>query len=456
MTQPIDQRRIRVLREAEVVAQGPVLYWMNRDMRADDNWAMLHAAHLAEIHEKPLGVVYNLDPHFLGGGLRQLAFKIEGLQELEEKLSRLNIPLFLTLESGVEEVIRLAKKLSASALVTDFSPLRIQKMWTASVVAAVHIPVHQVDTHNIVPCWLASPKQEYAAATFRPKIHRLLPEFLTDFPALKKCEYRFPTAVPAIHWKKILDTAKTDRSIPPVALKAGAKAAEKALKTFLHERFDVYAEARNDPSILGQSDLSPYFHYGFLSPQRVAYTVSRMHSGSLSQEAYIEELVVRRELADNFCFYQSQYDSCAGFPNWAKKTLDEHRKDPRPYLYSPKQLEKAETHDPMWNAAQTEMVTTGKMHGYMRMYWAKKILEWTKTPEDAMKIAIDLNDKYELDGRDPNGYTGIAWAIGGVHDRPWANRSVFGMVRYMNDAGLKRKFDTKAYIQKTLATGTLL
>jgi deoxyribodipyrimidine photo-lyase len=164
--------------------------------------------------------------------------------------------------------------------------------------------------------------------------------------------------------------------------------------------------------------------------------------------SFLEELIVRRELSDNFCFYNSYYDSVVGFQDWALKTLEAHRRDPRPYLYSPVQLEKARTHDLFWNAAQRQMVQTGKMHGYMRMYWAKKILEWTPSPEEAMEIAIELNDRYELDGRDPNGYAGIAWSIGGVHDRAWAERPVFGKVRYMNEAGLRRKFDFAPYLAR--------
>ena len=162
----------------------------------------------------------------------------------------------------------------------------------------------------------------------------------------------------------------------------------------------------------------------------------------------LEELIVRRELADNFTFYNTQYASFDGFPAWAKQSLNEHRKDKREYLYSLKQFEQAETHDPLWNAAQTQMINKGKMHGYMRMYWAKKILEWTPSPEEAMMIAIYLNDKYELDGRDPNGYAGIAWSIGGVHDRAWFDRPVYGKVRYMNYRGCESKFNVKEYIRQ--------
>jgi Deoxyribodipyrimidine photo-lyase type II (EC 4.1.99.3) len=164
----------------------------------------------------------------------------------------------------------------------------------------------------------------------------------------------------------------------------------------------------------------------------------------------LEELIVRRELSDNFCFYNASYDSLKGFPLWAKATLHDHRKDPRAYSYTLKELENAQTHDELWNAAQREMTLKGKMHGYLRMYWAKKILEWTETPVQALRIAIYLNYKYELDGRDPNSYTGIAWCIGGVHDRPWKEREIFGKIRYMSYRGMHSKFNVSEYITKVI------
>ncbi|MFW5721799.1 MAG: deoxyribodipyrimidine photolyase, partial [Desulfohalobiaceae bacterium] len=191
-------------------------------------------------------------------------------------------------------------------------------------------------------------------------------------------------------------------------------------------------------------------HFGQIAAQRVAQEVLSFKTRTAYKEAFLEELIVRRELSDNFCFYNPAHDSVDGFPEWAGKTLDAHRKDPREHVYSLEEFEQARTHDPLWNAAQMEMVTRGKMHGYMRMYWAKKILEWTASPEEAMDVAITLNDRWELDGRDSNGYTGIAWSIGGVHDRAWPERPVFGKIRFMNDRGCRRKFDVDAYIRRQL------
>jgi deoxyribodipyrimidine photo-lyase len=209
-----------------------------------------------------------------------------------------------------------------------------------------------------------------------------------------------------------------------------------------------YGAQRNDPTLDAQSHLSPYIHFGQLSAQRIALEVFKADAGEEVKDTFLEELIVRRELSDNFCYYNLDYDNTNGFPAWARKTLDEHRKDPRDYLYSRDQFEQAETHDDLWNAAQREMAKRGKMHGYMRMYWAKKILEWTPSPEIALETAIYLNDRYAIDGRDPNGYAGIAWSIGGVHDRAWNERMVFGKVRYMSYNGCKSKFNIKRYIER--------
>ncbi|MGD8924028.1 MAG: deoxyribodipyrimidine photolyase, partial [Syntrophobacterales bacterium] len=230
----------------------------------------------------------------------------------------------------------------------------------------------------------------------------------------------------------------------------GEKAAADILDQFLTTKLSTYSSKRNDPNEYAVSHLSPYLHFGQISAQRVALEVRKRKVSKASKDDFLEELIVRRELSDNFCYYNPDYDKFAGFPEWAQKTLDEHRNDKREYIYSLEQFESGKTHDDLWNAAQSEMVKTGKMHGYMRMYWAKKILEWTSSPEDALEIAILLNDKYELDGRDTNGYVGIAWSIGGVHDRAWKERSIFGKVRYMSYGGCKAKFSVKTYIEQHL------
>jgi deoxyribodipyrimidine photo-lyase len=226
----------------------------------------------------------------------------------------------------------------------------------------------------------------------------------------------------------------------------GETGANKILKDFIEVKLNHYAENRNDPNKKALSNLSPYLHFGHISAQRIALMLNDFKEADVSVSSFLEELIVRKELADNFCYYNSNYDNFNGFHDWARTSLNEHRGDKREYLYTINEFEQAETHDELWNAAQMEMIVGGKMHGYMRMYWAKKILEWTESPEQAMEIGIYLNDKYELDGRDPNGYAGLAWSIGGVHDRAWTERPVFGKIRYMNYNGCKRKFDVKKYI----------
>ena len=240
----------------------------------------------------------------------------------------------------------------------------------------------------------------------------------------------------------------------------------KTLKNFLEEKISDYDRDHNDPNKDGTSNVSPYLHFGQISAQRIALEVlkkfgpdilqkntnaagrsKKISSAHISAAAFLEELIVRRGLSDNYCFYNPDYDNFNGFPKWARASLDRNRMSPREYLYTEKQFKFAQTHDPLWNAAQRQMVATGKMHGYMRMYWAKKILEWSPSPEQAQKITIYLNDKYELDGRDPNGYTGIAWSLGGLHDRPWSNRPVFGQIRFMSFNGCKSKFNVAAYIE---------
>ncbi len=428
---------------------GPVVYWLSRDQRPADNWALAAARALAAAHRRPLAVVFCLVPAFLGATRRQYDFLLAGLQETAAALLKTGIPFFLLAGDPGEEIPRFLKAPGAGVLVTDFDPLRLKRGWQTAVVKQADIPVWEVDAHNIVPCWLASGKREYGAYTLRPKLRRLLPDFLEDFPAVTPPPIPWPEALGAPDWTGVRARLPMDEGVGPVTwLTPGPTAARAALTRFVTQRLPGYAVRRNDPSQNGQSDLSPYLHFGQLAPQRVALEITRAAAPEEDKQAFLEELIVRRELADNFCFYNPDYDRVAGFPAWARTTLDRHRGDERDYLYSREDFEFSRTHDPLWNAAQTEMRLRGKMPGYLRMYWAKKILEWTASPEEALDTAIYLNDRYELDGRDPNGYTGIAWSLGGVHDRPWGERPVFGKIRYMSAAGCRRKFPVDKYIAR--------
>jgi deoxyribodipyrimidine photo-lyase len=441
----INLKRVRPLKEGTIKA-GPVLLWMSRDQRAKDNWALLFGQELALKQQAPLAVVFCLVPEFLGAATRHYHFMLKGLHEVEQNLGKKNIPFFLLTGSPEEELPKFIREYHVSSLVKDFDPLRIKQSWTEAVTGSIDIPVYEVDAHNIVPCRIASPKQEYGAYTFRPKIRRLLPEFLEEYPPLRKHPFPWKEKRMAHDQMKSFGILRADNGTEATRMKPGEKAAFRFLRCFIEKTLASYDASRNDPSANGQSGLSPYLHFGQISAQRVALEVSASDVVKKSREVFIEELIVRRELSDNYCLYNQNYDNFEGFPEWSKKTLHAHRNDKREYLYVRDQFENAETHDNLWNAAQMEMVNKGKMHGYMRMYWAKKILEWTESPEKAMEIAIYLNDRYELDGRDPNGYAGIAWSIGGVHDRAWNERPVFGKIRYMSYNGCKSKFNIKNYI----------
>ncbi|MFH1873844.1 MAG: deoxyribodipyrimidine photo-lyase [Pseudomonadota bacterium] len=427
---------------------GPVVYWMGRDQRSRDNWALIFAQQKALSLKVPLVVVFCLVPKFLQATIRQYDFMLKGLEEVEINLKAKNIPFIVLTGELDRELPNFLQKIKAGLLVTDFEPLKIKMAWKKTVAGKINFPFYEVDARNIVPCWQTSAKQEFAARTIRRKIHDQLPDYLEKYPAIKKHPYLLKIK-PKVNWNDIRKTLKVDEKVKPVQwLKPGQKAGLKVCNDFIRNSLKNYDHARNDPNQNGPSNLSPYLHFGQISSLTIAHQVKASGAPAAAKQAFLEELIVRRELADNFCFYNPKYDSFRGLPHWAQKTLNEHRKDKRQYIYSLQQLEQAETHDLAWNAAQRQMVETGKMHGYMRMYWAKKILEWSATPETAIKNAIYLNDKYELDGRDPNGYAGIMWSIGGLHDRAWNKNPIFGKIRYMSFNGLKAKFKLADYIAK--------
>lgn len=335
------------------------------------------------------------------------------------------------------------------------SPLRTPMKWVYDVRDKLpkDVPFVQVDAHNIVPCWEASPKQEYGARTIRGKIHNQLSKYLTEFPPV--CRHPYPSGakpeVLPVDWEAAHSSLEVDRTVSTVTWATpGSTGGLRELESFCKRRLKYFGAERNNPNRQALSNLSPWIHFGQISAQRCILTVKKFKAKyKESVDAYIEETIIRRELSDNFCFYNhDNYDSVKGASDWAQKTLEDHADDKREYLYSREKLEKAKTHDDLWNAAQLQMVKEGKMHGFLRMYWAKKILEWTSSPEVALKEALYLNDKYNLDGRDPNGYVGCMWSICGIHDQGWAERAVFGKIRFMNYNGCKRKFDVAEFVRK--------
>jgi len=440
----VQKERIKTLNKREIKKREYVLYWMQGSQRAEYNHALEYAILNANELRQPTVVFFGITDRFPEGNERHYAFMLEGLKEVKRALKKRGIQMVILRQSPELGAIRLAK--GASLAVVDRGYLKIQKKWRSSAATQMNCPLIQVESDVIVPVEETSYKEEYAAATLRPKINKKLNHFLVPLrqtdPAVDSLSLKFGS-FDIEDVGKTISKLRIDRSVKKVSsFKGGTKEAQKHLRIFLEEKLDHFPELRNDPTLDYISHMSPYLHFGQISPLFIA--LKTLETKSPGIEAFLEELIVRRELSMNFVFYNEQYDSYEAVPEWAKKTLKAHQKDKRSYLYRLEELETAQTHDPYWNAAQIEMVVKGKMHGYMRMYWGKKIIEWSKTPEEAFRVALYLNNKYELDGRDPNGFVGVAWCFG-KHDRPWGERLIFGNVRYMNDKGLKRKFDADRY-----------
>jgi len=444
--------RVRPLNARRPTGRPFVVYWMQAAQRAGTNHALEYAAGASNELRKPLVVLFALTDRYPEANERHYAFMLEGLRETRTKLRERGIPMIV--RRGEPDTVISTFSRDAAVVVVDDGYVRIERRWRGSAARALECPLIEVATNVIVPVEAASPKEEYAAATLRPKIYRRLDSFLTP---LEKTPLRVPSPDPGLESWDIDDTGEAlarldlDRKVGRVAAqRGGASEAERRLRAFVGRKLAAYAEDRNDPAIDGLSGLGPYLHFGQISPLAVALAVNK--GPAYGQAAFLEELIVRRELSFNFVRYNRAYDKFDGLPDWCRTTLLEHARDPRPAVYTRAELERAATHDPYWNAAQREMVLTGKMHGYMRMYWGKKILEWSASPRHAYRTALALNNAYELDGRDPNAFAGVAWTFG-KHDRPWGRRPVFGTVRSMTAAGLRRKFDADAYVRKIDALG---
>lgn len=441
-----------------------VIYFMSRDQRVRDNFALIAAQEKALSLKLPLVVCFVFEPRLGNRSQEQSLYMLKGLQQVATDLSKLKISFIYKVGWCYANYKATIKQLKPATIFFDFSPLGNAQLIQSKIAKLKLCEVVLVDTHNIIPAWFLSTKQEFAAHTIRRKVHQHLPSFLVEPPKLICHPYarglefmnaNNDMAVEAISGYPV-------NSIIPM-FKPGEQAARAQLKKAL-KNIDNYALGRNDPNQNAQTGLSPYLHFGQISSLRVVlellketteppllFMESTLASASEnptkrdSINALIEEIVVRKELADNYCFYNPNYKNINGAHSWAQATLTQHASDGREFIYSLNQFEKAATHDTAWNAAQNQVLKTGKMHGYMRMYWAKKILEWSESPEQAIEFAMYLNDKYSIDGGDPNGYAGIMWSIAGVHDRPWFERPIFGKIRYMNYAGLKRKFDLSKY-----------
>lgn len=447
---PPESERIHVLADREVRRGKYVMYWMQASVRSEWNPALEHAVCEANRLEKPLLVCFGLTDDYPDAAARHHRFLVEGLVAAATGLERRNIKLVVQKGHPPEVACSLAG--DACSVVVDRGHLRHLRKWRKSFTERVQAPVAEVEANLVVPVDTVSDKREYAARTIRPKLHDELERFLVpvETTAVDRSSLDLSVDGEALDdVDAILKRLQLDDEVAPVPhlFRGGTFQARARLKRFLSDSFDHHQENRGRSETDDVSYMSMYLHYGQISPVYIALEIANSGGSKEAIESYLEELIVRRELAFNFVHFESKYDSYSALPDWAKTTLAEHEDDEREHVYTRRQLERGKTHDRYWNAAMAEMRETGYMHNYMRMYWGKKILEWSNTPQYAYQTAICLNNKYFLDGRDPSSYANVGW-IFGLHDRAFGEREVYGKVRYLSASGLKRKADPDAYVSK--------
>jgi len=449
-TRKIEEERVQNLNEAGTREGAHVLYWMQSSQRAEQNHALEYAAQRANDLDQRLFVVFGLTDDYPEANLRHYTFMLEGLKNAQEALQKRGIKMVV--RKGSPDDVALEAGKDASLIVTDRGYMRPQKRWRERVAREAGCLVTQVESDVVVPVELASEKRETAARTLRPRIGEHLEDFPVELTPTKVSKQSLNVKAGGLDLsdiEKLLAGMDLDRSVGALSdlYRGGTSEAKKVFRRFLKRSFDAYEGHRNQPHTDDVSHMSKYLHFGHISPIWLALEARRAKTKKSNIESFVEELVVRRELSMNFVHYTPDYDSYSSLPDWAKKTLREHRDDDREHTYTREQLENAATHDEYWNAAMKEMIHTGYMHNYMRMYWGKKILEWSNTPEYAYRITLYLNNKYFLDGRDPNSFANVAWVFG-QHDRGWTEREVYGKVRYMSSGGLERKSKPDQYVEK--------
>jgi deoxyribodipyrimidine photo-lyase len=452
LNQLANNPRVTVRRAGEPYPAGVcVVYWMQRAQRGLDNPALDLAVDAANALAKPVVVFFAPVPFYPHANLRHYRFLTEGIPDIAESLKKRNIG-FVLRRFPEHSLVKFCEEVKAALVVGDENPMREPESWRRSAVKKLSLPLWTVDADVIVPSKLLL-KAQYASHIIRPRLQALLGRFMVA-PKNPKARVAWtkPDGLLSLDTKfDITRNWPMDTSVGPVSgFRGGTKEALRLLKDFIKHGLPSYGTKRNKPEVRGTSRLSPYLHFGHIGPLTVALAVEKADAPSAEKEAFLNQIVTWRELAVNLVRFNPNYDNFECGEPWAHRTLAQHAKDDRPVLYSESQLEHAETHDPLWNAAQIQMVATGWMHNYLRMYWAKKILEWSPSAAQAFQIAVQLNDKYELDGRDPNGYAGIAWSIMGKFDRPWFERPIFGQIRYMSGESTGKKFDSKKYIQQNL------
>jgi len=434
-----------------------VLYWMQMYKRVENNHALTYAIGQANELKLPLVVYEGLKFYYPWASDRLHTFILEAVEEKRKAFEKLGIRYIFYLQrnkkSPKQTVAKLAK--DAAMIVTDDFPCFINPGHNRRISEKADIPVYAVDSNGIVPISKFD-KEEYAAYTIRPKINKLLDRYLKPIPEetidIKKpnLDVDCPeTIVTAENIAELVSECDIDHAVKPSEhYRGGTANGRKRLKKFVKHILPDYDKARSKPDRDGSSRLSSYLHFGFLSPLEIALSVQDADVPQESIDAYLEELIVRRELSYNLTLHNAKYDSLEALPDWVQKTMRKHSEDERQFDYSLEELEAGETHDELWNAAQREMVVSGEMHNYVRMLWGKNVIAWSKSYEIAFETLVHLNNKYCLDGRNPNSYAGILWCFG-KHDRPWMERPVFGQMRYMTSASTGKKFDSKKYIEWT-------
>lgn len=442
------KERFYRLNQSEVDREGKyVLYWMQRSQRAEWNMALEYAIEMGKKLDKGVVVCFGLMEDYPEATERHYAFMLEGISEVGEKLNQRNISFILRIGHPVD----VAQEIAADAclVICDQGYLRHMRKWRSDLADKIAVPLIQVEDNAVVPVETASDKEEYAARTIRKKIHQNLSQFGEGIHPLKPAKSTLQLGL------KGEDIAETDQLLkkldPPKnpgridTFRGGTKEAKKHFRQWMDHGYHQYDKDRNQPHLENVSHMSPYLHFGQISP---LWLLDQMKSKrGENKDSYLEELIVRRELAINFVWFNKEYDSLKAIPDWAWETLETHKSDKRERVYTMEEMENAETHDPYWNKAMQTMKDRGYLHNHMRMYWGKQILLYTNTPQYAHNVVTELNNKYFLDGRDPNSYANIAWLFGN-HDRGWTEREVFGKVRSMTKSGLERKIDTEAYLSK--------
>lgn len=427
---------------------------MNR--RVEFNHALLYAVEIANRLSLPVLFYEGLTCTYEYANGRLHTFILQAVPETARRLKKAGIGYAFYLrrkrESRNDVLYQLAKY--AAAVVTDDYPTFIARRHNARVPDKLDAAYYVVDSSCVVPMQ-EIPERQYAAYTIRPRIHRLLPKYLHAPDALK-VKKRFSGGIPDFHTQvtdenipELVRSCEIDHSVSPsLSFRGGTLTAQKLLKYFLENNLRRYAQERNEPSEHATSHMSPYLHFGQISSLEIALaTQEYAHHHKLIASEYLEELIVRRELAFNYTRHVDDPQNLKNLPEWCQQNMRKHARDKRNPAYTPRQIELAETYDELWNATQKEMILRGKIHGYYRMYWGKKIIEWSPAYQEAVDTMVHIHGKYALDGRDPNTYTNILWCFG-LHDRPWPERPIFGKMRYMSLEGMKRKTNTRAYIEE--------